>query len=66
MRVEVLSHASVRIEDEKIIYVDPYDVKENRNDADYIFITHDHYDHYDEESIQKVRKEKTKIKKTML
>lgn len=61
MRVEVLSHASVRIEDEKVIYVDPYDVKDNRNDADYIFITHDHYDHYDEESIKKVRKETTKI-----
>ena len=61
MKIEVIHHASIRIEDEKIIYFDPYDIKEDRHDADYIFITHDHYDHYDESSIEKVRKETTKI-----
>ena len=61
MKIEVLSHASVKLIGEKVIYFDPYDIKEEVHDADYIFITHDHYDHYDEKSIEKVRKEDTKI-----
>ena len=61
MKIEVLRHASVKLSGEKIIYFDPYQVKEKVGDADYIFITHDHYDHYEEESINNVRKETTKI-----
>lgn len=61
MKIEVLEHASVKLSSDKIIYFDPYDIKEEYHDADYIFITHDHYDHYDEESIYKIRKDSTKI-----
>ena len=61
MKIEVLNHASVKISDGLVIYVDPYLVNKPYHDADYIFITHDHYDHYDEESINKVSKETTKI-----
>lgn len=61
MKIEVLHHASIKLSGEKIIYFDPYKIDNNYNDADYIFITHDHYDHYDKESILKVRKESTKI-----
>ena len=61
MKIEVIHHASIKIEDEKIIYIDPYDIKTEYHDADYIFITHDHYDHYDEESIRNIKKETTKI-----
>lgn len=61
MEIIVNSHASICLKDERIIYFDPFDIKENKNDADYIFITHDHYDHFDEESIKKVKKETTKI-----
>jgi len=61
MKIEVIHHASIRIEDEKIIYFDPFDIKEERHDADYIFITHDHYDHYEESSIEKVKNANTKI-----
>ena len=53
-KVEVLCHSSIRIDDEKIIYIDPFKINENKNDADLIFITHDHYDHYSEEDIDKV------------
>ena len=35
------------------------DFDKNYNDADIIFITHDHYDHYSEEDIDKVIKEGT-------
>ena len=61
MKIEVLRHASVKLTGDKIIYIDPYLVKEEKHDADYIFITHDHYDHYDEESIKNIKKETTKI-----
>ena len=45
-----------KINKEKIIYIDPYHIDKNYNDADIIFITHDHYDHYSEDDIDKVRK----------
>lgn len=61
MKIEVLQHASIKLTDDKVIYIDPYDIKEQKNDADYIFITHDHYDHYDQESIDNIKKETTKI-----
>ena len=61
MTIEVLHHASIKLTGDKIIYFDPYKIEEEFHDADYIFITHDHYDHYDPESIEKVRNDHTKI-----
>lgn len=57
--IEVLTHSSIRINKGQIIYVDPYNIVQNYNDADIIFITHSHYDHYSEEDIDKVKKEDT-------
>ena len=59
--IEVLYHSSIRIDKEKIIYIDPFKINKNYNDADIIFITHDHYDHYSEEDIDKVINENTII-----
>ena len=59
--IEVLYHSSIRINKEKTIYIDPFKINENYNDADMIFITHDHYDHYSEEDIDKVINENTTI-----
>ena len=59
--IEVLYHSSIRINKEKIIYIDPFKIDRNFNDADIIFITHDHYDHYSEEDIEKVINENTTI-----
>ena len=61
MKVEVLRHASIKITGNKIIYIDPYKIDDKISDADYIFITHDHYDHYDEQSINNIKKDTTKI-----
>lgn len=61
MKYEVLHHASIKFTGDKIIYFDPYNIEEKTHDADYIFITHDHYDHYDKKSIEKIRKDSTKI-----
>ena len=46
---------------EKVIYIDPFKIDKNYNDADMIFVTHDHYDHYSEEDIDKIKKEDTII-----
>lgn len=54
--IEVLCHSSIRINKEKTIYIDPFKISENYNDADLIFITHNHYDHYSEDDIEKVKK----------
>ena len=59
--IEVLYHSSIRINKEKTIYIDPFKIDRNYNDADIIFITHDHYDHYSEEDIDKVINENAVI-----
>ena len=57
--IEVLYHSSIRINKEKVIYIDPYKIDKNYNDADIVFITHDHYDQYSEEDIDRVANENT-------
>ena len=53
--VEVLCHSSIKMKNKNnIIYIDPFKIDNDYNDADFIFITHDHYDHYSEEDINKV------------
>ena len=59
--VEVLYHSSIKIKDNKIIYIDPFKIDKDYNDADIVFITHDHFDHYSEEDIDKVINENTNI-----
>ena len=58
--INVLCHSAIRLEiDNKIIYIDPYSLTSNANDADLIFITHDHYDHFSIEDIKKAEKSNT-------
>lgn len=58
--ITVNSNNSVRIElDGKIIYVDPYEIEGSPQDADYIFVTHDHYDHFSLDDINKILKRET-------
>ena len=52
--IEVLYHSSIRISKNKVIYIDPFKIDKDYNDADIVFITHDHFDHYSEEDIDKV------------
>ena len=59
--IEVLCHSCIKFNKEEVIYFDPFKIEKNYNDADLIFITHDHYDHYSEEDIDKVIKERTII-----
>ena len=59
--IRVIYQSTVRMEAKQTIYFDPYGLKEAAQDADVIFITHDHYDHFSPEDITKVRKPDTKI-----
>lgn len=61
MQIEVLNHASIKITSDKIYYFDPYKIDKKMGDADYIFITHDHYDHFDYSSIKNVINESTML-----
>lgn len=52
--IEVFTQNSIRIKDgNRTIYIDPFQMREEPRDADYILITHDHYDHFSPESIRK-------------
>ena len=59
--IKVKCHSIIKISKEKVIYIDPFKIDKDYNDADIIFITHDHYDHYSEEDIDKVKKGDTVI-----
>lgn len=59
--IEVLCHSCIKFNKEKVIYTDPFKINKNYNDADIVFITHDHYDHYSEEDIDEVKKDSTVI-----
>lgn len=53
--IKVFTQNSIRvIADSKKVYIDPYEMKETPNDADFILITHDHGDHFSPEDIAKV------------
>ena len=58
-KITVNTQSSIKIKDSKIIYFDPFKITDKLNDADIIFITHDHYDHLDIESINNVKKDDT-------
>ena len=60
--IECLGHSTIKFNKMgKIIYVDPYNIKEESHDADIIFVTHSHYDHYSEEDITKIKRDDTRI-----
>ena len=53
--VEVFTQNSIRISGGNgKIYIDPFRMREEPKDADFILITHDHYDHFSPEDIAKV------------
>jgi len=56
-----LGHAGFKIKNSKVIYIDPYNIKEGSEKADLILITHDHYDHCSIEDLNKIVQEGTKI-----
>lgn len=59
--ISIIHHSSIKFSDNIKIYFDPYEINENNNDADIIFITHNHYDHYSENDIKKIYNANTKF-----
>jgi len=55
-----LGHASFKITNDKVLYIDPWKLKKE-DKADIILITHPHYDHLSLEDISKIQTEDTII-----
>ncbi len=56
-----LGHSGFLIKNKKVIYIDPYKIKEGLEPADIILITHSHYDHCNYPDLGKIVKEGTRI-----
>jgi len=61
VEIKWLGHSGFLIKNSKVIYIDPYNIKNNAEKADLILITHGHYDHCSIVDIEKILKEGTKI-----
>ncbi|MBU1131072.1 MBL fold metallo-hydrolase [Patescibacteria group bacterium] len=63
IKIDHFEHDAFRIKaGGKVIYIDPYNLKENQIEpADYIFITHEHFDHCSENDLKKIISSKTII-----
>jgi len=59
--IEWLGHDSFKIKGSRTIYIDVFRIKEQKEKADYLLITHEHFDHLSKEDIKKVISEKTII-----
>lgn len=61
IEIRWLGHSGFLIKNHKLIYIDPYNIKDDSEKADIILITHSHYDHCSIADIKKIIKEGTKI-----
>jgi L-ascorbate metabolism protein UlaG (beta-lactamase superfamily) len=61
INLEWLGHAGFKIKNPKVIYIDPFNIPENSEKADFILLTHSHYDHCSIPDINKIIKENTKV-----
>lgn len=55
-----LNHAAFKIKNQKIIYIDPFQIQPDE-EADLVFITHEHFDHFSPEDLEKIVTEETFI-----
>lgn len=59
-RIQLFTQSSIKLQGEEfIVYIDPFQMKEEFHDADFIIFTHSHYDHFSIEDIEKVKKSET-------
>ena len=60
--IQWLGHASFKIHcEDKVIYIDPWKLKDSPQDATAVLVSHSHYDHYSAEDIEKVSGPDTKL-----
>jgi len=60
VKIDWLGHASFKITNKRVIYIDPYNVPSEEK-ADIILITHSHYDHCSIEDVKGIVKDGTII-----
>ena len=59
-QISVNTHSSICITAEgKTIWIDPFELPEEPEKADVIFLTHDHFDHYSPKDVEKLLKPDT-------
>ncbi len=56
VNIAVNVQSSIRIRGSKTIYFDPWQIEDEPHDADFVFVTHEHYDHFSPEDICRVLK----------
>ena len=61
IQLKWLGHSGFLIKNSSVIYIDPYQIKEDCEKADLILLTHSHYDHCSIKDIEKIIKNGTKI-----
>jgi len=56
-----LGHSGFLIKNSKVVYIDPYNIKEASEKADLILLTHSHYDHCSVADMEKIIQQGTRI-----
>ncbi len=60
--IEVITHSCIKIlEGDRRIYIDPFQMRREPQNASFVLITHDHHDHFSPEDIEKVACKTTKL-----
>lgn len=54
--ISVNKQSSIKITGSRVLYFDAFEIQAETHDADFIFVTHEHFDHFDPASIAKVMK----------
>ncbi|VVB84014.1 Beta-lactamase superfamily domain protein [uncultured archaeon] len=61
IEIKWLGHSGFLIKNHHVIYIDPFNIKEDSEKADFILLTHSHYDHCSIADIKNIIKDGTKI-----
>ena len=54
VQIKWLGNSGFLIKNSSIIYIDPYNIKEGHEKADFVLLTHSHYDHCSIDDLNKI------------